>query len=229
MPLGQTPYIYRGGQEDLKRLFYSDPTRAFCKAITIPAGYGVIKAGAVMGIITESTDRKGQYVPYVPVADGRSFTKGLSYVWGLAYLTADPSTGTEAQVTMEDSYKFATGDHIAAWDSDDVQVDLGAISGTIDRTTYSHIAVIASSNSFGTEEVSKGAAIGIQTATGTPFVEAKGILKFAVDTGTGENAKGGQGVLVIKNAMLYKDNLYNYNADVLTDLDGSEDAPYLII
>ncbi|MBW2623967.1 MAG: hypothetical protein JRD68_13750, partial [Deltaproteobacteria bacterium] len=57
MPLGQTPYVYQGGQEDLRRLFYSDPDEAFARAITIPAGYGIVKAGAIMGIITESTSR----------------------------------------------------------------------------------------------------------------------------------------------------------------------------
>ena len=58
---------------------------------------------------------------------------------------------------------------------------------------------------------------------------AKGILLAGVDTGEGENAKGGQGVLVIKSAMLYKDNLFNYNANVLSDLSGSEDGKYLVI
>ncbi len=81
MSLGQTPYIFRGGQEDLKRLFYSDPDKALAKAITIPAGFGVIKAGAVMGIIKESTNRKNYYVPYSPVGDGRSFGAALANVF----------------------------------------------------------------------------------------------------------------------------------------------------
>ncbi len=230
-PLGDTPYIFRGGQEDLKRLFYSDPNACFSKAITIPAGYGIIKAGALMGIITESTNRKGRYIPYNPVDDNSSFTLALSNVWGLAYLTNEPTTGTTAHVVMEESYKFATGDHIAGYDSDNAQVDLGAISGSIDRTTYAHIAVITTSNSFTDETVAKGAAIGIQTNTDTPFVEAKGILMFTVDTGLGENAKGANGVMVLSNAMLYKDNLYNYKStDVLADRSSwREEDPYLII
>lgn len=230
MVLGDTPYIFKGGQEDLKRLFYSDPNACFSKAITIPAGYGVIKAGAVMGIITESTNRKGRYIPYNPVDDNSSFVAALNNVWGLAYLTDDPSTGSDGYVVMEESYKFVVGDHLAAFDSDNVQVDLTDITA-IDRTTYSHIAKVTVSGTFSTELVSKGAAIGIQTNTATPFVEAKGILMFTVDTGLGENAKGGNGVMVLGNAMLYKDNLYNYKStDVLADRSSwREEDPYLII
>jgi len=227
MPLGQTPYVFQGGQGDLQRIFYSDPNLAMMHAITIPAGYGVIKAGMVMGIITEG-NRKNQYVPYCPVADSREFGAGLANVPGLEYLTNEPGTDKVGHVRLEQSYKFVVADHLAAWDDDDVQVDLGAVTA-IDRTTYPHLGLITVTNSFGSETVAKGGAIGIQTSTTTPFVAAKGILLGAVDTGEGENAKGGQGVLVIKSAMLYKDNLFNYNANVLSDLSGSEDGKYLVI
>ena len=229
MPLGDTPYIYRGSQEELKSLFYSDPNRALAKVITIPAGYGVIKAGAVMGLISESTNRVDQYVPYTGLDSVGNVAAGVANLFGAAFLTADPSTGTEGQVTLDDSYKFAVGDHLVAGDSDLSNTDLGAITA-IDRTTYTHIAAITVTNSFGSETKAKGAVITIQTTTASPYVKAVGILKATVDTGTGENAKGAQGVLVIKNAMLYKDLLYNYNADVLTDLSGSvENGPYLVM
>jgi len=227
MPLGQTPFIFRGGQEDLKRLFYSDPDKAFARAITIPAGYGIVKAGAVMGIITESTDRAGQYVPYTGLDAAGNVAAGVENLFGAAFLTANPTTGTEAQVSMADSYKFAVGDHLVAGDSDLSNTDLGAITA-IDRTTYSHIAAITVSNSFGSETVAKGAVIAIQSAVSDPWVAAAGILKAAVDTGVGENAKGGQGVIVISNAMMYSASLYNWNADVVTDLGGSDSSPYYI-
>ena len=228
MPLGQTPYVFRGGQEDLKRLFYSDPDKAFARAITIPAGYGVIKAGAIMGIITESTSRVGQHVPYTGIDAVGNVAAAIEDLFGAAFLTSDPSTGKTGYVTMEDSYKFAVGDHLVAGDSDLSPTDLGAVTA-IDRTTYTHIAGITVTNSFGSETMAKGAVITIQSATSTPYVCATGVLKAAVDTGVGENAKGGQGVIVIKNAMLYSANLYNYNADVATDLSGTDSTPYLII
>jgi len=228
MPLGQTPYVFKGGQDDLKRLFYSDPDKAFARAITIPAGYGIIKAGAIMGIITESTNRVGQHVPYTGLDAVGNVAAGVEDLFGAAFLVADPSTGTDGYVTMDDSYKFAVGDHLVAGDSDLSNTDLGAITA-IDRTTYTHMAKITVTNAFGSETIAKGAVITIQSATASPYVCATGVLKAAVDTGVGENAKGGQGVLVIKNAMLYSDNLYNYNADVATDLGGTASTPYLII
>lgn len=227
MPLGQTPYVFRGGQEDLKRLFYSDPDKAFARAITIPAGYGIIKAGAVMGIITESTNRVGQHVPYTGLDAAGNVAAAITNLFGAAFLTTNPTTGTTGQVTMADSYKFAVGDHLVAGDSDLSNTDLGAITA-IDRTTYTHVAEITVTNSFDSETMAKGAVITIQSATGSPYVCATGILKAAVDTGTGENAKGGQGVLIISNAMLYQDSLYNWNSDVVTDLGGSDSAPYYI-
>jgi len=227
MPLGQTPYVYKGGQEDLKRLFYSDPDKAFTRAITIPAGYGVVKAGAVMGIITESTNRVGQHVPYTGLDAAGNVAAGIENLFGAAFLTDDPATGNDGYVTMEDSYKFAVGDHLVAGDSDLSNTDLGAITA-IDRTTYTHIAKITVTNSFGSETVAKGAVITIQSAAASPYVAANGILKTAVDTGVGENAKGGQGVIVISNAMLYSSALYNWNSDVVTDLGGSDSTPYYI-
>lgn len=232
MPLGQTPYIFRGEPEDLKRLFYSDPNRALAKVITIPAGYGVVKAGAVMGIITDSTSRVGNYVPYQYGADSNGLVAALANTWGIAYLVADVTAGAyTGYVTMDDSYKFAVGDHLSEADSDyAVHTDLGAITD-IDRTTYSHMAVITVTNVFPTIQASKGACVYIQSKTTTPFCEAKGILKEAVNTGTGENAKGGQGVLVLGSAMLYKNSLYGYNStDVLADRSSwREEDPYLIL
>ena len=229
MPLGQTPYIFRGGQEDLKRLFYSDPDKAFARAITIPAGYGIVKAGAVMGIITESTNRVGQYVPYTPIDAVGAVAAGIDNMFGAAFLTTNPTTGTEGQVSMADSYKFAVGDHLVCGDSDraSTMTDLGAITA-IDRTTYTHIAAITVTNAFVSQTVAKGAVITIQSAASTPFVAATGILKAAVDCGVGENSKGGQGVLIISNAMLYSASLYNWNADVITDIGGSDSTPYYI-
>ncbi len=232
MPLGDTPYVNLGGQEDLKRLFYSDPDKALAKPITIPGGYGKIKAGTVMGIITESTSRKNYYVPYV-YDDTAGLIAALADddARGLAYLVADQGgASSDAYVTMDDSYKFAVGDHVVTQDSDYATDSDGGAITAIDRTTYSHMAKITVTNTIGILQTSKGACISIQTATGDPWVCAKGILKGGVDTGEGEDAKGGQGVLILKNAMLYKNNLYCYNADALADLSGaSEDGKYLIM
>ncbi|RJR46023.1 MAG: hypothetical protein C4576_11380 [Desulfobacteraceae bacterium] len=223
---GDQPYgVVRTGQTDPKALFKSRPENAFIKDISIPAGYGVILAGTVMGIITESTSRKGMYVPYVCCDNGISV--GLTTYPGLAYLTLDGAANAYAYVTMQDSYKFAVGDHLAAADSDTdgaSAVDLGPILA-IDRTTYSHIAKITVTNNVTTEiTMANGGCIFIQSKTTAPFVEAKGILAGGVDTGIGELAKGGSGNLVLGNAVLYKGALYGYDAEVLTDLGCVEDG-----
>jgi hypothetical protein len=223
---GSQPYgAVRIGQTDMRALFKSKYEDAFIKDISIPAGYGVIPAGTVMGIITESTSRKGMYVPYVCADSGIS--AGLTTYPGLAYLTTDGAASTSVYVTMSDSYKFAVGDHLAAADSDydgASSVDLGAITA-IDRTTYSHIALITVTNNVTTDiDVSQGGCVFIQTKTSAPFVEAKGILAGAVDTGTGENSKGGSGGLILGNAVLYLGALYGYDAEVKTDLGNVEDG-----
>lgn len=233
MVLGSTPYLFKGGQEDLKKLFYSDPSQAQSMAVTIPGGYGVIKAGTVLGRITESTNRIGNCVPYA-FGDSAGILAGLAAddVKGIAYLVSDAPGGAKlAYVTMDDSYKFAAADHLAAVDSDYAGAnDLGAISA-IDRTTYSHMAKITVANNIDEIATAKGACIFIQTLAASPHVKAIGILMATVDTGVGENAKGStSAVMVVGQAMLYKANLYGYNADGLADMSyAREDGKYLIM
>lgn len=224
---GSQPFgVVRTGQADLRTLFKSRPENAFIKDITIPGGYGVVPAGSVMGIITESTSREGMYVPYVPV-DGGDIAAGLTNVPGLAFLCVDGAASTSVTVTMSDSYKFAVGDHLAAADSDTYgasNVDLGIITA-IDRTTYSHIAVITVTNNVTTDiTIANGGCVFIQSKTAAPYIEAKGILAGGVDTGEGEHAKGGAGNLILGNAVLYKGALYNYDTEVATDLGNVEDG-----
>lgn len=222
---GDSPYIKRGFQVDSKRLFYSDEKIALKKLTSVVAGYGILEAGTVLGKITESTSRKDMYVPYAIQAP----TAGLDFVGG-AYLLADGASDTTLlQVTQEDSYKFAVGDHIAAVDSDATPIDCGAIVA-IDRTTYSNKATIQiAETSMAAITVAAGGMIFIQTQTTTPFSNAVGILIEGVDTGTGENAVGGQGGVVFSNAILYKGLIQNYDSGALTDLGATTDGQYLIL
>jgi hypothetical protein len=228
---GSQPYgTVLTGATDLRPLFKSPPDQARMKDISIPGGYGVIPAGTVMGIITESTSREGQYVPYV--CNDNGISAGLTTYPGLAYLTQDGEANTYAYVTMDDSYKFAVGDHLAAADSDtdgESAINLGAITA-IDRTTYSHIAKITVTYNVTTDiTVANGGCVFIQTKTAAPFVEAKGVLAGAVDTGEGENAKGGQGNLVYGNAELYEGALYGWDAEVLTDLSATDMGNFIYL
>ena len=228
MVYGDTPYMVRGGQEDYKRIFYSDQNRALTKPITLIGGYGVIPAGTVLGIASESTNRAGMYVPYV--AEGTTWAgAGIQAAWlGATYVTQDLAVEKYVRVSMLDSYRFAVGDHLAAQDSADTITDLGAITA-IDRTTYSHIAVLTVTTNAAVATVAKGAIVFQQTVITTPFTLAKGVLKGSVDTGIGEHAKGAQGTLVLSNAVLYTGSLRGYNSDVATDLGSSSDGKYVIL
>lgn len=224
MSYGDSPFIKRTPQVDPKRLFYSDEKIALKKMVTFAPGYGILEAGTLVGKISESTSRLSQYVPYAiqaPVA-------GLPFIGG-AYLLADGANGTTIQVTMEDSYKFAVGDHIAAVDSDATPIDIGAIV-SIDRTTYPHYAVITvGSVDLTAIDVSTGGMIFIQTQTATPYTNAMGVLMDGIDTGTGEDAVGAQGSVVFSNAMLYKGLFPNYDDGALTDLSGVEDGQMVML
>lgn len=225
---GETPFIVRAGQEDYKRLFYSDPEIAAKLPITIPGGFGIIKAGTVMAKISESTSRLGYAVPYTP----ETLAAGLTTYPGISYLVTDGAASTSVYVAIADSYKFAVGDHLAAGDANTASgsnIDLGAITA-IDRTTYPHMALITVTNNVTTAiTVAQGGAVWIQTKTTAPFVYATGILLGSVDTGTGANCKGALGTLVKKNAILYKGLLAGYDSEALTDLGGAEDGQYLIL
>ena len=225
---GETPYIVRAGQEDYKRLFYSDPEIAMKLPITIPGGFGIIKAGTVMAKVSESTSRLGYYVPYTPETPAA----GLTTYPGIAYLVTDGAASTSVYVTMADSYKFAVGDHLGASDANTAAasgIDLGAITA-IDRTTNSHMALITVTNNVTTAiTVAQGGCVWHQSTTSAPFTLAKGILLGSVDTGTGEDCKGALGTLVKKNAILYKGLLAGYDSDALTDLGGAEDGQFLIL
>jgi len=225
---GDTPYMVRGGQEDYKRIFYSDQNDALTKPISLPGGYGVIKGGTVMGMVSESTSRAGYYVPYA--AEGGSWPgAGLQAAWpGITYTAEDQAVQKTFSVTLEDSYRFAVGDHLFGTDTDGTKTDLGAITA-IDRTTYSHVAIITVTNNCAVCTVAKGSGVAIQTTTSDPFTLAMGILLSSVDTGIGENSKGAQGTLVLSHAVLYQASLLGYNSDVATDLGSSSDGKFMIM
>ena len=227
---GDTPYVVRGGQTDYKRIFYSDQNKALTKPITLIGGFGVIPAGTVMGKISESTNRVNQYVPYTPEGSTGLYTgAGLQATWlGITYVTQDLTVAKTLYVKLEDSYRFAVGDHLAATDTDGTETDLGAITA-IDRTTYSHVAVVTVTNNAASATVAKGAFVYHQTIITDPYTYAAGILLGSVDTGVGENAKGAQGTLVLSNAVLYAGTILGYNADSQTDLGSSTDGKYVIL
>jgi hypothetical protein len=222
--LGDTAYLQRGGQLDPKRVFESDLNHALQRSISIVPGYGILPPGCIMGQITESTSRKGMFVPYAI----QTAALVSNNFYGAVLLT-EGAADVLCYMTMDDSYKFVVGDHLGAVDSDATAVDLGAVA-SIDRTTYATQAVVSVSNNVTTAmNIAKWAFVFIQTLAASPHTNAIGLLAGSYDTGTGENAKGAEGSLVLSNAMVKYGLIPNYDAGALTDLSGVLSAPYMIM
>lgn len=230
---GDTPHVLRGGQTDRRSIIGPcNPEAMLVLPVTIPPGFGYIPAGAMMGKITSEigATRAGQYVPYTPQAAAGGLAAALKTLFGAAYLLADPSNvATLLEVTMNDSYKFVVADHIAALDSNSTAADCGAITA-IDRTTYKDKAIITVAQiDLSAVDMAQGGCIIHQTDTADPYQTAAGILLDGVETGTGAHAKGGQGVIVISNAILNLGALYNCDSGAITDLGAVSSGNYLIL
>lgn len=228
MILGDTPYIDNAivGQEDYKRLLYSPREQAFTIPVSIPGGMGIIPQGTVMGVITTSTTKAGMWVPKVQ-EDIVVGTVNPS----IAKLVTDGAADTNVFIKLEDSYRFAVGDSLVASDANTDgmnAVDLGAIV-SIDRTTYTHMALIVVTNNVTAAiTIAQGGCVWIQTALAAPFTAATGFLLAGVNTGTGATSRGAQGVVIVRNAMFYSGALVGYDADAATDLGSATLGQYVI-
>ena len=231
--MGDTPYFDRGWDEDLKRLFYTDPQHAHTHPITLLPGFGIVKQGtAIAQVHTAVGNRAGCFVPYVPKQPDPA---GLGNA-GAAYLLQDGAANKEVWVKAEDSWKFAVGDRLAVADTTNYSgqgtgaVDLGAVTA-IDRDTYPHKHLVTVTNNVTTNFlVSRNAWVyHVTSVADASFTSAIGILQGGTDTGLAEDAKGGNGVNVIGNCMLYHGLLTNVDSDVVTALGGKVVSQYLRI
>lgn len=227
---GDIASVVYGTQTDYKRIYYSNPNHAMVLEVTIGAGFGVIPAGTPMAKVTGDGNTKNKYVPYNPTTISSAVLNT-----GRAYLVSDAPNDTYVYVTMDDSYKFQVGDQIYIADNNSKtssSEDLGVITA-IDRTTYSHMAKITATNtiSSSTFTVAQSACIFHEAGAdnSNTWSDCAGILDVAVDTGTGENAKGGLGTIVFSNAMLYNGMCPNVDSAAETDLSATVNGQYLIL
>lgn len=224
---GDTPHLIRGEQTDFKRLFYSNPQVALTVPIALMAGYGLLEAGTSLAVNKSASGKAGYYLPYNPT----TFT-GTEDHPGRAYLVQ--SSGTTAStlyVTIADSYKFNVGDDAIIKDNTTAAENLGAITA-IDRTTYSHMAAITVTTATGGTSFTTARFAYICVEAGDSsnnYSDCVGVLLAAVDTGTGANAKGGQGVLLLGNAVLYDGMLVNVDAAAKTDISMSTLGKYAYV
>lgn len=224
---GDTPHVINGVATDYKRLFYSDPKDALSVPIQCQAGYGTLPQGIAMAKNLSAAGNVGKFVPYnLTTYDGTEANTG-----GRVYVVSSIASGAViADVTLEDSYKFAVGDDIIVNETGQTVQSCGAITD-IDRSTYSHMARITF-----TTACTNGAATGNDACvsveagvSANAYSDCVGILGKAVDTGSGVNAKGGIGVLIISNAILYTGMLVNFDAAAIVDMSSTTFGNYTVL
>jgi hypothetical protein len=224
-----TPTIIRGVQTDYKHLFYSEELAALRVPVTLQSGYGVLVAGTILAKNKSNltTGGKDQLVPYNPT----SFTGAEDHP-GRAFLVADSgTTASTLKVTINDSYKFKVGDDVIINDNTTTAENLGAITA-IDRTTYTNYAVITVTTATGGTSftTARFAHIFVEAGDNTNnYSDAVGILQKSVDTGTGVNAKGALGVLILGNCVVYEGLLTNCDSAAKTDISGTSFGQFLYI
>ena len=214
-----TPSIIYGGQEDYRRLYYSDPMAARKAQISIMAGYGVLKMGTALAKNGSAAGSIGKLMPYDPTAN-----TGAEITPARAFLVQDSgAAATVLYVPIADSYKFAIDDDVYINDDTTTLEQLGAITA-IDRTTYSHMAKIT---------------VTVATGGGSDFTTARfaylavqggdtcvGILEKSIDTGVGAKAQGALATLILGNAMLYTGMLTNFDSAAISDLSAGSFGQY---
>jgi hypothetical protein len=228
MTISDAPHVrYGGDQIDYRRLYRSDRRKALIRELTLQAGYGVLKPGTVLAKNESAAGNVGKYVPYNPTV----FTSSKELQAGKAFLVSDSGTGGAiVYVTMDDSYKFAVGDDLIVNSDGETAENMGAITA-IDRSTYPHMAAITATTNISNDHTVANSAYVIVEAgdSSNNYSDAVCILEKAVDTGTGETAQGALGTAVLKNAILYKGMLINYDAAALADLGSSDDGQLTIL
>jgi hypothetical protein len=212
----------------IKPLFHSLREVALILDKTFAPGYGVLKAGTVCCENSSTLGNKGKVYPFVPAYGSQVAALNTDAAIGVAPMVANSSTG-HVYVSIADSYKFIVGDELYFENtSGSGLVSCGAITA-IDRTTnpiYADIATGAFTATYGT--VALHAYVYVVSGA-TPFSVAKYILDKDIDTGTGEDAVGAIGTVVISNAILYNGSLININAVARTSLSATLDGRFTIL
>lgn len=206
-----------------KALFYSKREMALIVDKQFQPGYGVLKAGTVMAKGTVS----GKLVPTAPTLHTSTGSERTYVVASLA------TSATTASVTLADSYRFAVGDSLILCRDNagsPAYHDGGAISA-IDRTTYTHMAVITFTTAAPDANftIANKANVYVKAGTSGRYSTAASILDQDIDTGTGSGAAGAIASVVLSNAILNTNALVNYDAAGATALGAYSDDNHVIL
>lgn len=222
---GSTPQVNRSGETPgPKRLFHSERSIALVKDKTFEAGYGSLKAGTLMGINPVTND----LVPYVMA--GLAAYGTFMVAPALANLG---STATTIVIPLSLIARFKVGDGlILVRNNAGTQAfhDGGAITAVAKLNDYS--AQVTFTTALDTDAnftTANFASCFVKSDSSSPFTKAVYILDQDLFTGTGEDAKGGVGSVVISNAILYTTSLVNLDSAGATDLGAITDGAHTIL
>lgn len=229
---GSTPQLNRGAQvAGARALFHSVRDIALILDKTLKAGYGVLKAGTLMAVVAGETDAAdyGKLVPYAMTNASAAQNGGNAK----AYLAVNyTSTGTTAQITNEESYKFTLGDHLIMGATGETSQTCGELTG-IARSTVTGLATLTFTAITTTAmTVANSAFVHVKSAAADPFTKAVYLLDQDTDTGTGEDALGALSSVVVSNAIVYKaviDGINGETAAYVTDMGGVADGRFVIL
>jgi len=224
---GSTPQLNWGPElPGHKALYYSIREIALIKDKSVQAGYGVLRAGT---ILSENISAAGNIGKLVPCAT-TLFDVGDV---GRAFALAEIATGVDViNVTMEDSYKFAVADDLILANNDGGgEYGNGGAIISIDRTTYSHYAIITFTTGIATANntVAKACCCYVESGAAGKLSTAKYILDKDIDTGVGEDAQGAITPVLVSNAILYTNSLVNFDAAAATALGTVDDGQHTIL
>lgn len=225
---GDIPFKIGEGGLDYRKLYRSKPEIALKIEVTLVPGLGVVKSGTMMGEIQSGTSQ-GKWAPYNP-DPGTEWSAPDDDV-GRAYLRLDSSTNDYVYIGINDSYMFSVGDVVAI---DDISADAAEqlTISAIDRTTYERQdrAKITFSASISNDRaVSDYAHLYHDTEGSNTYSKAAGILEYTVDAGSDKNAQGALGIVILKNALLYRGMLINDDSDAQTDLSLTYQGNFALI
>ena len=214
---GAVPQVNLTGHTRIvqRRLFFSRREIALILEKTIRGGFGNLDLGTVMGVVA-GDDR---LVPFAAVGNDSTI--------GKSFLVADAANGQATfQISTEDSYRFQVGDPVVLYNANGGGTYMVSEIAAGGITRGATVATITLGDNFGaaTFTVTNGAFVahrtGLDAADATSLAAAY-ILDQDVDTGTGGDTiqpNGAMASVVVSNAVLYADVLWNLNAAAITAL-----------
>ena len=224
---GDKPQINRGFEGEGKRLFYSERAISLLMNKTVQEGYGLLDMGTAMAAPTVS----GELVPYPPVAfSGEDFSdpKFSAYI----PLILDGTVDAWFYCSNADAAKVRVGQAmgLAFYNTGYTYVDLGdVVSITLNSGVNGRAKIVVTNAPTTNATVARQAAAYVKTDSSSPYAKCSCIADKGVDTGIGQNAKGGLTSVVISNAILYRYMCQNLDSDAITDLSASTDGQFLIL